>query len=360
MNKADQDLTRRRRDMEKRVMRWLGQDATRSQAKLAKAASMSTASLSTFLSGTYKAASDRSIIDRLESFFKLEDQRIDLLPDPEFIETRQSKRIRNFISMIHISRGIGILIGSSGIGKTMTVEDYMRDNPSVYYIPVNPMIRSKTQFFLNLAWTVLGKISVNNGGMVFDEIAMKVSAQGGMIIIDDAHLLYTEKSSNDSPFEIIRTLNDRGIAFIVAGNESLRDKVTQTNKAEFYQQLASRSKIQQIPHTFIEADIRSVIDSVLQDKPYTDEVFQYLYDMANKFYGSLRVMVNTLQLASFNANSRNEQVMRSHLETAASHVISVLKPEAKTKPKGKRYVQKTGNQNQEPVDTEKEPASLAS
>jgi len=359
MKKEIVELNERRQAVIQRVIGWLNDDPTRSQAQLAKTVVISTGALSAFLTGTYKAQNDINIIEKLEAFFRLEDQRVDLLPDPQFVETRQSKRIRNFISMIHISRGIGVLHGSSGIGKTMTVRNYMEDNPSVYYIPVNPMIRSKTQFFMALAWTVLGKSNVSNAGVMFDNIATKASAQGALIVIDDAHLLYTEKSSNDSPFEIIRTLNDRGIAFIVTGNGSLRDKVTQTNKAEFYQQLASRSKIQEIPHTFTEADVRSVIESVLRGKAYKKEVFDYLYDMANRFFGSLRIMVNTLQLASFNASSMNEKLTRSHLEIAASHVISVLKPEGKSKKKGPANVQRQGTVDSDPqrIDSEEEQAS---
>jgi len=358
MNKKKLDLNKRRAGIQRRVMAWLNNDPTRSQAQLAKATDMNAATLSTFLTGKCQPRTDMRVIESLEAFFRLEDQRVDLLPEPDFIETRQAKRIRNFISMIHVSRGIGVLHGSSGIGKTITIEAYKRDNPSVYYIPINPMIRAKHQFFLALTWIVLGKQSAGNAGMVFDEIAVKASTQGALFVIDDAHLLYTERSVDDSAFEIIRTLNDRGIAFLVCGNGSLRDKVTQTNKAEFYQQLASRSKVQEISHTFVEDDVRAVIDSVLQGNNYTEEVFQFLYDMTNRFYGSLRVMVNTLQLAAFNANSRNEALTRAHLKSASSHVISVLKPEAKTK--GKFNVQKTRNTNQESVDTGKEPASVAS
>ena len=357
MNNKNLDFSKRRVEAQGRVMAWLNNGPTRSQAQLAKATDMSSATLSTFLTDKCQPRTDRRVIEVLEAFFRLEDQRVDLLPEPDFIYTRQAKRIRNFISMIHVSCGIGVLHGSSGIGKTKTIEAYMRDNPSVYYIPINPMIRTKNRFFLALAWTVLGKQSASNGGMVFDEIAAKASTQGALFVIDDAHLLYTEKSTDDSAFEIIRTLNDRGIAFIVAGNGSLRDKVTQTNKAEFYQQFASRSKVQEIPHTFIEGDVRAVIHSVLQGNACSDEVFEYLYDMANRFYGSLRVMVNTLQLAAFNAHSRNEALTRSYLESASSHVISVLKPKAKTK--GKFHAQKTRNNNQEPVHTKTESASIA-
>ena len=218
MNKEKLSLNSRRTKMQGRVMAWLNHDPTLSQAQLAKATDMSPATLSTFLTGKCKPNTDIRTIDKLEAFFKLEDLRIDLLPEPCFVETSQARRIRNFISMIQITRGIGVLHGSSGIGKTKTTKKYIQDNSSVYYIAVNPMIRSKNQFFLALAWTILGLAKASNGGLVFDRIATKAGTQGALIVIDDAHLLYTEKSANDSPFEIIRTLNDRGIAFILAGN----------------------------------------------------------------------------------------------------------------------------------------------
>jgi len=342
-------------EAQKRVREWLVSSPSHSQAQLAKAVAINAATLSTFMSGKCEKRTETRAIEVLAAFFHIEDRRVDLLPEPDFIRTRQAKRIENFISMIHVSKSIGVLHGSSGIGKTLTIENYKRDNPSVYYIPINPLIRTKSQFFLTIAWIVLGKQKVPNAGMVFDEVAVKAATQGALFVIDDAHLLYTDRSVDDSAFEIIRTLNDRGIAFIVSGNGSLRDKVTQTSKAEFYQQFASRAKVQEISHNFVESDVRDIVDSVLQNKKYSEDVFEFLYKMTNRFYGSLRVMVNTLQLAAFNANARNEALTRAHLKSASTHIISTIKPEAKIK--GRVHAKKTENQDRESLDTEKELAS---
>ena len=334
-------LSQKRSELQERVMVWQQVDPTRSQELLAKSACLNPATLSTFLTGKCAPKTDHNVIEKLEAFFRLADQRVDLLPDPEFVLTRQAKRILNFISLAHVTRGINILHSSSGCGKTTTVKAYMKDNTNTYYIPVNPMIRSKTEFFKALAWTILGRKSIGCAGMVFDEIATKCSEQGALIFVDDAHLLYTERGTNDSAFEIIRTLNDRGIGFIVSGNGSLRDKVTQTNKEEFYQQLASRSKIQQIPHQFTEADVGLVVESVLQGKTCPKDVFEYLYEMTNKFYGSLRIAVETLKLAALTASSMNEKLMVSHLKLAADQVLATLKPEAKGNAHAKKRNQGT-------------------
>lgn len=127
MNNKNPDFNKRRVKVQGRVMAWLHGGPARSQAQLAKAININPATLSTFLTGKCQSGTDKRAIEVLEAFFKLEDQRVDLLPEPDFIYTRQARRVQNFISMIHVSRGIGVLHGSSGIGKTITIKDYMRD-----------------------------------------------------------------------------------------------------------------------------------------------------------------------------------------------------------------------------------------
>ena len=348
-------LSEKRADIQERVIRWLNHDPARSQAQLAKATGLNPGTLSTFLTSKCAPRTDLNAIEKLEAFFRLSALRFDLLPEPDYVETRQAKRIRNFISLAHVTRGINIIHSSSGCGKTKAEKEYMKDNPNVYYIPVNPLIRSKTEFFKALAWTILGRTKISCAGMVFDEIATKCAEQGALIIVDDAHLLYTDRGTNDSAFEIIRTLNDRGIGFVVSGNGSLRDKVTQTSREEFYQQLASRSKIQEIPHQFTEGDVQLVIESVLQGKSCSKDVFQYLYNMTNRFYGSLRIAVETLKLASLNAHARTEALTVSHLELAAGQVLATLKPEAKGgEQRGKEKKQRTSDSDSQRIDEQEE------
>ena len=340
----DIETKERRLSCIQKCFAWINADPTRSQAQLARAINISSSAMCSFLGGTYKGKDD-NIIEKLEDFFALENQRMDLLPDPSYINIRQAKKIEQYLSMIHVSKKIGVMYGSSGIGKTMGLFEYKKEHASVFYLPVNPMIRSKGAFFRAVCFTVLGQSwSRGDEGRAFEKLAAHAGTQGALIIIDDAHLLYTEKSTNDSPFEIIRTLNDRGIAFIVCGNDTVRDKVTETNKQEFYQQFASRANLYEVDHYFTEPDVRDVITAVLGEKPRED-IFDWLYDMTNKFYGSLRIMVNALQMAAFNATSRNEPLCVAHLEAASSTLISILKHEFKStyRPKGKQHAQKTNS-----------------
>lgn len=351
-----------------RVQVWLKADPLRSQAALARSIGVSGSALSGTLAGKY-TGNTGLVVEKLERFFEMETQKLDLLPDPEYAKTRNAKRIHNFVAMVHLQARVGVMIGSSGIGKTMALVQYARDanarsrdrNQTVYYIPINPMIRSKGAFFRALSQRVLGDTTVKDEYSTFERIANRVSTQNGLIILDDAHLLYTEKSTNDSPFEIVRTLNDRGFGFIISGNPSLRDKVTETHHMEFYQQLASRSKLLQVNHAFSEGDVRDIIEPMLGGVRIRREVFDYLFALANRYYGSLRMMVNTLQLAAFNANSMNEPLSLSHLESACEHNMLVEKPEFRNSQKAKRRVhgKKAAGADREQEHGEEEPASAA-
>ena len=72
MDKKRLDMNKRRTETQCRVMAWLNSDSTRSQAQLAKATDMNTATLSTFLSGKCQPRTDRRAIESLDAFFRLE------------------------------------------------------------------------------------------------------------------------------------------------------------------------------------------------------------------------------------------------------------------------------------------------
>ena len=89
-------LSQKCSELQGRVMVWQQGDPTRSQAQLAKSASLNSTTLSTFLTGKCAPKTGHNVIEKLEAFFRLADQRVDLLPDPEFVLTRQAKRILKY------------------------------------------------------------------------------------------------------------------------------------------------------------------------------------------------------------------------------------------------------------------------
>lgn len=312
---------------------YLGGDSGRSQTKLALVIGINAGALSSFMRGMY-VGDNHKLCDKIESFFQLENERRSGLIEPDFVLTRQAEKIKQFVVMAHAYNTMSVIFGDSGIGKTKTLKEYARQYPkNVHYIQCNPFMRSKFGFLQQLCLAANLPLGRQNIVSSFNRLATEGAARGALIILDDAQTLAGCRGANTTIFEVIRALHDQGVGFVICGNSSIRGDVTTTEHEELYQQFASRAKILQVSDKFTREDVADVIAAVLKNGALNEEEFDFLYRIANEFYGSLRLVINILSLAVSRAHARKAQFNVQYLRDAARHIVSGQKPEYKNQQK---------------------------
>lgn len=216
-----------------------------SQNAAAKAIGRSTASISTYLSNTYKGN-----IENFETFltevFENKTAAENLKSSGVaygYKPTSISEGVYETIRLCHLKGGLAIECGDAGIGKTMACKKYAEDYPdTAIYVTVNPCLVTLNAF-LKLLCRVL-KITANGRK---DEMWMRLSdcfaGERKVLIIDEAQHLPIKT------IEAIRAFFDSNpaLGICLVGNI---ETVTNTGRSkEAFAQIRNRTKLTEVRHT---------------------------------------------------------------------------------------------------------------
>lgn len=160
-----------------------------------------------------------------------------------YVPTSISRKMYNKIQYTQITKGVGIIHGDSGIGKTVTAAKYVEDNPSTaIYIDVDPVTGVLSRFIRRLAEEL--KIPHNRDqGYLLDEIKAKLLGTNIVLIIDEAqHLKYTTMELITRWTDPHPLTHKPGIGIALVGNSQIYDRMSRRNKFGMYDQQMNRSR----------------------------------------------------------------------------------------------------------------------
>lgn len=255
----------------------------KSQTLIATELGISGAQLSSFISGTYKAP--HTIIPKIASLMKVSEKKAIAPRKPDFVETRVSKAVINAITYSHIQGNIAVVYGDAGIGKTMAINQYCKENNLAIKITISPSYASMS----GVNELIADKLGVRErvSRKIYAEIIAKLKGSGRVIIIDEAQHL------------TVRTLNhlrcmadESGVGITLVGNDEVYTKLKGSGRADFAQ-LFSRigMRKQVLTNTLSKEDIHSVF-GMIED----EEAQDILFKISRTNYGlrgAVNVFVNT-------------------------------------------------------------------
>ena len=337
MNKRELDFIERTQG---KANEWLSMPGN-SQNKLTLCAGLPSKTLSPFLRGIYPG-NKLIIAHQLDKFLEMESQRKGVERKRVFVRTRQSNAVLNACIQARAFNSMSVLIGDSGVGKTMALREYAK-NTNVYYIQCNPFMRSRTGLLQQLC-TSLNLPASGNSISSYNRLVKVASEKGILIILDDLQTLNNKGSTNTTVFEVIRSLFDEGVGFVISGNGKVRETVTETDTEELYQQFASRARSFEIKSDFTEEDVLSIVWQIAEKELEPDQ-FQFLYELAVKFYGSLRLVASILELAIIRAKHKKIPLSLQLLKDASKHNVSQIKPQYRTRRKSRINIREKENLN---------------
>lgn len=274
-------------------------DENLSQAKAAPILGMSSSKLSQYRRSIYDG-DIKKIEETLEEFFRIKKEQETGEKKAndnggwvgrEYIPTSVSEEIYKTIRLCQLQKGISVISGDSGIGKTKAAGKFLRDNPNTtVYVCVQPST-SSVRALLKMIARGLRLPENMRTEELSGAISRKLKQTDMVLIIDEAQLLkfMALEEVRHWTEEDVKTGNP-GIGVVLIGNHEVYNRMLGKQEAVFAQQF-SRTKL---PYSGRTADIQkediAKFFPVLWEKNKKDEL-NFLYAVSQSKWG-LRGMVN--------------------------------------------------------------------
>ncbi|RJK86142.1 AAA family ATPase [Vibrio cholerae] len=264
-------------------------------AQIAKEISVSPATLSQIMKGTY-AADPSNVIDKLEKWLRMREQR-QSTPNvnPGFVMTETAKQIMADLTYAQITESFAVIFGASGVGKTETALEYQRSNNNVWMITASPSRASLTECLYELAMELGLDQAPRRKGPLSRVIRQRLLNSEGLVIIDESdHLDYPT-------LEELRILQEEtGIGMALLGNNKVYTQLTGGRRNEDFARLFSRIAKKRGIHKAKKSDVKAIA----QAWNVTGEEEQALMQQVSERPGALRLLTKTLKLSVMYANGK--------------------------------------------------------
>ncbi|PSU46638.1 DNA transposition protein [Photobacterium frigidiphilum] len=282
-----------------------------SASQIAKEISVSPATLSQILNGSYKADPTK-MIEKLNQWLRMREQR-NATPskDPGFVMTPTAKQLTDDMMYAQVTESIVVIFGASGVGKSEALREYKRSNNNVWMITSSPSRSSLTECLYELAMELGLDDAPRRKGPLSRVIRNRLIGSEGLVVIDEAdHLDYPT-------LEELRILQEEtAIGMVLVGNNKVYTQLTGGRRNEDFARLFSRIAKKRGIHKTKQSDVRAIADAW----NVNGESERGLMLQISERPGGLRLLSKTLKLAAMFAKGQtiNEQVLRkafAELET---------------------------------------------
>ncbi|HDV5607873.1 TPA: AAA family ATPase [Vibrio cholerae] len=264
-------------------------------AQIAKEISVSPATLSQIMKGTY-AADPSNVIDKLEKWLRMREQR-QSTPNvnPGFVMTETAKQIMADLTYAQITESFAVIFGASGVGKTETAREYQRSNNNVWMITASPSRASLTECLYEIAMELGLDQAPRRKGPLSRVIRQRLLNSEGLVIIDESdHLDYPT-------LEELRILQEEtGIGMALLGNNKVYTQLTGGRRNEDFARLFSRIAKKRGIHKAKKSDVKAIA----QAWNVMGEEEQALMQQVSERPGALRLLTKTLKLSVMYANGK--------------------------------------------------------
>ncbi len=307
-------------ELQERLERYLKENGL-SQAKAAPLMGLSQAVLSAYRNSKYDKGDIGAVEKKLEEFLQLKDEKQENEQKTEaflgrasdsYIRTSISEGAYKAIRYCQLEKGIVVIDGDAGIGKTRAAAKFYRDNPNTtVYVKASPSTSSTRSLLKMVAKTLSLPDNLRTEDLSAG-IQDKLRQTDKVLIIDEAQNL------KFLALEEIRGWVDEdimtgkpGIGIVLIGNVEVYNKMLGRQEAIFAQQfnrtrLHSRYRTKDITREDVE-----LFFPALKEKGMQQEL-DYLYRISHSKWG-IRGMVNV-----FNNAANNEDISSSGLERMAN------------------------------------------
>jgi len=237
-------------DLQQKVEQFLAETGI-SQAKAAPMMGVSQAVLSQYRRSKYDKGDVAEVEAKLEEFFRAREEQeanaekaLPYRPALEYVPTSISEEVCKLIRYCQLEKGMVILHGDAGIGKTKGAEKFVKENPaSAIYLSARPSTGTLANTVKMLA-QALRVPATRNTMETMQAVQEKLEGTNKVIIIDEAQHLRL------NTLDELRTLSDPnaitgqpGTGIVLIGNTEVYNRMVGKQEARFAQ-MFSRIRMQ--------------------------------------------------------------------------------------------------------------------
>lgn len=208
---------------------------------------------------------------------------------PQWVQTPTGAKMEKTLSYAHHRPGIALIAGSSGMGKTTTIDRYVKTYPNVWKVKVCPSNASMRAMLLEISSVLdLHGNGWQNRSLARD-INQSLKGTNGLLVIDEAQLLGVQA------IEEIRSIFDESkVGLVFAGNHKVYSIFSKGIKNSDFSQISSRVGRKLAIHFPTTEDVDAILDA--WEVTGTKER-EYAQEIATR-PGAIRTLVNILEDAT--------------------------------------------------------------
>lgn len=285
------------------VMKFMKENAL-TQADLSRALGVSTSAISQWLKEKYKGDAD-ALGRKLNDYIKNYSPKTSQKDSFEVVRTRNMILSHSTIKQIISSQAMGMIYGTPGSGKSVMIDEFIKDKPNHILIEAIPGTRT-THILQEIAKKV-GALESKDTVSMIKEIAMKLKGSDKFIIIDEAENLTTHTlESIRKIWDLSDERRHKGVPTILVGTYNLISNLRGRNGELL--QLNSRVS-------------RKVEFSQMSETEW-EKIFGINYVEICKHTHNLRIARNLYEAALDFANELEEELNAGHIKDVLPTVVT--------------------------------------
>lgn len=291
-----------------------------SQAKAAPILGISTAVLSQYRRSVYDKGDIEEVEKKLEEFFRIKEEQGQNIRKAEpfratlqgYIPTSISEAAYKMIRYCQLEKGIVVIDGDAGIGKTKAAAKFLQDNPTTtIYLKASPSTSTLRSLMKMIARALKLPETLRTDELSVS-IQEKLKQTDKIIIIDEAQNIKFSALEEISRWTDEDMFTGRpGVGIVLIGNVEVYNKMLGRQEAIFAQQFNRTRLHGRYRTTDIKKEDVIKLFPALKERGMNKEI-NYLHSISRSKWG-IRGMVNVFQNAV-----NDEDVSLEGLERVAS------------------------------------------
>jgi general secretion pathway protein A len=250
-----------------------------------------------------------------EAFFGLTERPFDLTPSPRFLVLTDSHReaLRNLEYGIASRKGITLLIGEAGAGKTTIIRSAIEKQPTkVHCVHLNNPTLSRDEFCAMLA-TRFGlsdrAVASKTHMLVELETLLRERRAHGettVLIVDEAQSLSLDLLEEIRLLANIETNDEKLMSVIIAGQPELAARLNERDLRQLKQRVALRCELRPLSRLEAEAYVAGRIRAAggVGAEVFTREAVALLHQVSRGLPRIINVLADNALLGGFAAGVR--------------------------------------------------------